>query len=222
MTIIEANTATAATAVPTPLPRVVAVGRRTIDTVLSASGAVMTAALVVAGALLMWGSNFSADYVDRELSSQHIRFPDAAALAKGGRADLVEYAGETVNSGPEAQAYASYIDGHLAGIGGGKTYADLGEVETAAKAAVESARTGGSTESEIAALQAEADSITAQRNTVFKGETLRGLLLSAFAWAKVGAIAGYAAIAAFVAGAVMLVLTALGIRHHHKEVAAQR
>ena len=70
--------------------------------------------------------------------------------------------------------------------------------------------------------KAEADAITGQRNTMFKGETLRGLLLSAFAWATVGTIAGYAAIGAFIAGGVMLVLVLLGLRHHHKVVAQQR
>jgi hypothetical protein len=60
------------------------------------------------------------------------------------------------------------------------------------------------------------------RNTLFEGETLRGLLLTAYAWATVGQIAGYAAVGAFVAGAVMLVLVLLGLRHHHKLAAQQR
>lgn len=50
------------------------------------------------------------------------------------------------------------------------------------------------------------------------GETLRGLLLTAFAWDTVGRIAGYAAIAAFAAAGVMLVLVLFGMRHHHKVV----
>ena len=55
-----------------------------------------------------------------------------------------------------------------------------------------------------------------QRNTLFKGETLRGLLLSAYAWSTVGMIAGIAAIGAFIAAAVMGVLVALGIVHHRR------
>ncbi len=199
---------------------VVALKRRTIDSVLIAFGAVLTAALLVAGALLTWGANFSADYVDDELSSQNISFPPAAALEEEGRTDLLKYAGEAVNTGPEAEAYASFIDGHLANIAGGMTYADLGAVENEAKAAVEAAEADGASEAEIAALQGEADAVTGQRNTLFKGETLRGLLLSAFAWSTVGTIAGYAAIGAFAAAALMFVLVLLGLRHHHK-VAAQ-
>ncbi len=197
---------------------VVALKRRTIDSILIAFGAVLTVALVVAGGLLSWGSSFSADYVNDELSSQNIAFPPAAALEEEGRTDLLELAGADVNTGPEAEAYASFIDGHLEGIADGATYADLGTPERAANAAVEAAKADGADAATIEELEGEAAAITGQRNTLFKGETLRGLLLSAFAWATVGQIAGYAAIGAFAAGAVMLLLVVLGIRHHHKVV----
>lgn len=197
---------------------VVALKRRTIDTVLISFGAVFTAALLIAASLLTWGSNFAKDYVDDELSSQNITFPPAAALEEEGRDDLVKFAGQQVNTGAEAEGYASFINGHLQGIADGATYADLGTPEREANAAVAAAKTAGASESELAALQGKADAISGQRNTLFKGETLRGLLLTAFAWSTVGRISGYAAIAAFAAGAVMLVLVLFGLRHHHKVV----
>jgi len=200
---------------------VLALKRRTIDTVLIGLGAVAAAVLLVAGGLLTWGSSFAADYVDDELSSQNIMFPPAAALQEEGRTDLLDHAGEAVNTGPEAEAYASYIDGHLAEVAGGATYADLGTPERAAKAAVEAAKATGADEATVTQLQGEADAITGQRNTLFKGETLRGLLLTAFAWSTVGRIAGIAAMAAFAAGALMLVLVLLGMRHHHKMAVVQ-
>ena len=206
---------------PTKSEPVVALKRRTIDSVLIAGGAVVTVALLVAGVLLMWGSNFAADYVDDELSSQNIAFPPAAALEEDGRTDLVKFADEAVNTGPEAEAYASFIDGHLQAIADGATYADLGTPEREANAAVEAAIADGADEATMADLQADAAAITGQRNTLFKGETLRGLLLAAFAWSTVGQIAGYAAIASFIAGGVMLVLVLLGLRHHHKVVVQQ-
>ena len=209
--------AAAATVAPTSEP-VVAVKRRTIDTILIAIGGVATVAFFVAGALLLWGSSFAADYVDDELSSQNIAFPPAAALEEEGRTDLVKYADESVNTGPEAEAYASFINGHLQGIADGATYADLGTPEREANAAVEEATASGADEATVAELEADAAAISGQRNTLFKGETLRGLLLTAFAWATVGRIAGIAAFAAFAAGALMLVLVVLGIRHHHKVV----
>jgi hypothetical protein len=217
MTVIEDRPAAVVPTVTVQEP-VVALKRRTIDSVLISFGAVLTVALLVAGGLLTWGSNFAADYVDDELSSQNITFPPAAALQEEGRTDLLKYAEEPVNTGPEAEAYASFINGHLEEIAGGATYAELGTPERSANAAVEEAVSSGASEAEIARLEGEAAEITGQRNTLFKGETLRGLLLTAFAWSTVGQIAGYAAIAAFVAAGVMLVLVLLGLRHHHKVV----
>lgn len=213
MTTPEARSAAPGSTTSEP---VVALKRRTIDSVLIDVGAVLTAALLVAGALLMWGANFADDYVTDELSSQNITFPPAASLEEDGRTDLVKFGGEFVDTGEEAEAYASFIDGHLEGIAGGATYADLGTPEREANAAVEAAKEEGVTGAELEALEAEAAQVGGQRNSLFKGETLRGLLLTAYAWATVGMIAGYAAIAAFVAGAVMFVLVLMGLRHHHK------
>jgi hypothetical protein len=190
--------------------------RRAVDSVLIAIGAVVTAAFVVAGALLLWGANFAGDYVDDELTSQNIYFPPAAALEEEGRDDLVKYAEELVNTGPEAEAYASFIDGHLQEIADGATYADLGAPQREAAAAVETATAEGADEATVADLEEELATITGQRDTLFKGETLRGLLLTAYAWDTVGSIALYAAIAAFLAGIVMLALVVLGLFHHHK------
>ena len=199
-----------------PNEPVVALKRRTIDSVLIGVGIVFALCLFVAGGLLSWGANFADDYVGDELSSQNITFPPTEALEAEGRTDLLKYAGENVTTGEQAEAYASYIDGHLEEIAGGMTYAELGGPEREAKAAVEAAEASGASEAELADLQAEAGALEGQRNSLFKGETLRGLLLTAYAWSTVGTIAGYAAVAAFAAGALMVVLVALGFRHHHK------
>jgi hypothetical protein len=219
MTITNPPIETSAQPAPTTHAEpVVALKRRTIDSILIAFGAVATVAFLVAGALLLWGSNFAADYVDDELTSQNITFPPAEALEEEGRTDLLEFAGQDVNTGEEAEAYASFINGHLEGIADGATYADLGTPEREANAAVEAAVADGADEATIAELEGEAAAISGQRNSLFKGETLRGLLLTAYAWATVGQIAGYAAFAAFAAGILMAVLVVLGIRHHHKVV----
>jgi hypothetical protein len=195
---------------------VVALKRRTIDTILIGFGVVATAVFVVAGGLLMWGHNFSSDYVSQELSSQNITFPSAEELTAQGRTDLVKFADQRLDTGAEAEAYASFIDGHLQGIAGGATYADLGATESAAKADVEAAVVAGQPQAEVDALQVTADDISAQRNSLFKGETLRGLLLSAYAWSTVGTIAGIAAIGAFIAAGMMAILVGLGLVHHRR------
>ena len=60
-------------------------------------------------------------------------------LAEEGRTDLVELADEQVDTGSEAEAYASFINGHLEAIADGATYADLSAPESAAKADVTAA-----------------------------------------------------------------------------------
>ena len=197
---------------------VVALPRRTIDAVLIAFGAVAMVVFLVAGGLLTWGSNFSDDYVTRELSSQNITFPDADALKTEGRQDLLEFAGQRLTTGDQAEGYASYINGHLQKIADGQTYADLGGPERAANTAVTDAVAAGAPQDQVDALKATAAGISGQRNSLFKGETLRGLLLSAYAWATVGTIAGIAAIGAFIAAAAMAVLVFLGVMHHRRTV----
>ena len=209
--VLLPTTATAAPAQP-----VVAVRRRTVDRVLIALGGVAAIVLAVAGGLLMWGSNFAHDYVHRELSSQNIVFPSADELSGQGRTDLVGFADEQVTTGNQAEAYASFINGHLQGIADGATYADLGATSNAAKADLQTAQDNGASATEIATLQTKVDTISGQRDTLFKGETLRGLLLSSYAWATVGRIAGIAAIVAFVAAGVMAALVIAGLVHERR------
>lgn len=192
---------------------IVTIPRRTIDKVLIALGAVAAVVFLVAGGLLMWGANFADDYVADELGSQNIFFPPEEALREEGRDDLVKYAGEQVTTGSEAEAYASYINGHLQQIADGQTYADLGAVEREAEAELEAAIDEGASEAEVAELEAEVERISGQRETLFRGETLRGLLLSTYAWSTIARIAHIASIVCFVAAAIMVALVIGGLVH---------
>jgi hypothetical protein len=182
-----------------------------IDNFLIGFGLIAAIVFAVAGGLLAWGANFANDYVYDELSSQNVVFPDEASLTEQGRDDLVKYADEQVTTGSEAEAYASYIGGHLEGIADGQTYSEIDD--RGAAAAVDEATESGASEAEIADLQATADQLTAQRDSLFRGETLRGLLLSSFAWSTMGRIAGIAAWVAFTGAAVMAALTVAGVIH---------
>lgn len=212
--------------------RPVVVTRRRIDKVLIAFGVLAAVVFAVAGALLTWGANFSDDYVYDELASQRITMPDEDTLRAEGLEQYIKWAGTPLDSGAKAEAYAQYIGGHLEATGAkyataqygmeGQeplTYAELGGPERAAKAAVAEAIDAGAPADEIAELQAAADEVSADRNTLFKGETLRGLLLSAYAWSTVGQIAGYAAIGAFVAAGLMAVLVVMGVVHYWRMTA---
>jgi hypothetical protein len=185
--------------------------RRTIDLVLVGMGVIAAIVFAVAGGLLMWGSNFAEDYVYDELSSQNVVFPDAASLRDDGRADLVQFADQKVTTGDEAEAYASLIGTHMEGIADGQTYSEIDD-RGAAQAVVDAQENGASPE-EIAELQATANQLRGQRDSLFRGETLRGLLLTSFAWATIGEIAGIAAWVAFAGAAVMTALVIAGIFH---------
>jgi hypothetical protein len=210
---IQPNGTKSAVAVPTSPAKkddTVVLHRRTIDTLLIAGGVLVAAVLVVAGALLTWGNNFAEDYVSDELTAQQIFFADDIADE---RPDLAEFAGQQVTTGPQAEAYASYIDGHLAETADGLTYAQMGTPVREAQAAVTEAQESGADEATIAELQATADELQSNRDSLFRGETLRGLLLSTFAWSTIGRIAGIAAVVAFIAAGVMLVLVVAGVVH---------
>lgn len=197
---------------------VVHLSRGTIDRVLIGFGLIATLVFAIAGGLLTWGASFSADYVRDELASQNVFFPDEAALRDEGRDDLVEFAGKQVTTGEHAEAYASYIGGHLEGIADGKTYSEIDD--RGAAAAVEEAIAAGEDEATIEELTATANKLKGQRETLFRGETLRGLLLSSFAWSTVGGIAGISAVVMFVGAAVMLLLSVAGMLHVRRERAA--
>ena len=92
---------------------IVPMPRRRIDKLLIGFGVIAAIVFAVAGGLLTWGANFANDYVHDELSSQRVFFPDEASLREEGRVDLVRYAGQQVTTGTEAEAYASYIGGHV-------------------------------------------------------------------------------------------------------------
>jgi hypothetical protein len=200
---------------------VVQLHRRTIDRLLIAVGAIAAVVFVIAGGLLTWGANFSDDYVRQELASQNVFFPDADELRAEGRDDLVEHAGEQVTTGRQAEAYASYIGGHLEGIAGGRTYSEIDD--RGAAAAVTEAQESGASAEEVAELQATANELKGQRDTLFKGETLRGLLLSSYAWSTIGMIAAIASYVVFAGAALMVALTVAGLVHvrrqHRRELA---
>jgi hypothetical protein len=170
--------------------------RKTFDALVASAGVAIAIVLLAAGGLLTWGHSFVNNQVSTQLAAQKIFFPPkgSAALASPQIGPyLNKYAGKQLLTGQEANAWANhFIAVHLKEIGGGQTYAQL---STQLQAHPNNAALAG----EVA--------------TVFKGETLRGLLLNAYAFGKMGTIAGIAAIVSFVGAGVLLLLAALGFLH---------
>lgn len=181
--------------------------RATFDRLTSWAGLALAAVLLLAGGLLTWANTFVADQVEDQLSMQGITMPTEEAIGDLSEADqdaLQPYLGSALDTGPEAKAFADhYILAHMNAASGGQTYEEVSgqfiQLSDEEKASPEGQALGG------------------LRQTLFMGNTLRGLLLYGYAFATIGTIAGYAAIVAFAGAAMLLVLAALGIRHGRRE-----
>ena len=178
--------------------------RSSFDKLISWTGIIVAAVLLVAGGLLVWASSFATQNVHDQLKAQQITMPAGEALTTPTmKAELSQYAGQPLTTGAQAKAYADYyIQAHMDAQAQGKTYSQVsGEYMAALKA--------------DPTAQAPQD-LGQLRQTLFMGTTLRGMLLNAYAFATLGTIAMWAAIAAFIGSAVMFVLGFLGLRHAHK------
>jgi hypothetical protein len=168
--------------------------RRNSSLVTTIAGFAVAAILLAAGGLLTWGSAYVHNTVQGQLAAQKIFFPAKAAFAnpKAGTEitpsmipSVSQYAGEQMLTGQQAEAYADhFIAVHLSEIGGGKTYSQL------------------STEAQA---QPKNVALAGQVATVFKGTTLRSMLLNAYGWWKVSQILYIAALAAFALGGLTLI-----------------
>jgi len=191
--------------------------RSLIDRLVSWSGAVIAVALIALGGAAIFGGSFALDNVRDRLEPQNISFGPAADMTPEEKAQVGEFAAQKVDTGTEAEAYSRYIGLHLTEIGGGKTYAELGGPLFALEAEIEEAQAAGN---DTAAMEEELAGLQAQRDTVFKGETLRAILLNAYGWWTVGQITFFAGIGMVIAGLILAVLVALGFRHARKAAAS--
>ncbi|MGW1160322.1 hypothetical protein ACWD48_19305 [Streptomyces sp. NPDC002519] len=143
------------------------------------------AALMAAGPVMLLQGRKGRKEIRSELAAQKITFP-----AHGLPAHLIPFAGQSVETGPQAHAYAELIKDHVVKATGGRTYAEI----------TEELRVAGNDD----------EKLTQLRQTAFMGETLRGSLLSAYqAWHLTtlvtglgGALTGLGAALVATAGAV--------------------
>jgi hypothetical protein len=175
--------------------------RKTFDALLATGGLVVAAVLAIAGGLLLWGHNFATDSVHDQLAQQQVFFPSEDEITQANDPEITKYvlpyAGQQVTTGEEAEVYANhYIAVHLRGVADGQTYSEVSGKFLS-----------------MDPQDPDYEAVAGQRQTLFMGETLRGLLLDAYAFGTIGEIAGIAAIGAFAGAGVMLVLSGLGLWH---------
>jgi hypothetical protein len=180
--------------------------RTTFDKLLGWIGVSLGVVLLAIGGLTIWGSTYIHNTVQSQLAAQQITFPPAAAFAHpqvGGEItpsmipSVSQYAGQQLLTGQQAEAYADhFIAVHVANMTGGKTYSQV--------SAEAMAQPGN------AKLQATVA-------TVFKGESLRSMLLNAYGWWKVSQITYIVSLALFGLGALSLFAGIFGFARIRRE-----
>lgn len=147
--------------------------------------AIVAAVFAVGAFIAFKEARFARDYVKEQLVAQKIFFPQAGAanFKPEDYPELQQYAGQQVDNGPKAKAYANgYIGRHLQTTAEGRTYSEQSTFSR----------------------QNPQDTKAAEAvQTLFRGETLRGMLLNAWGWWTIGTYTYYAGF--------LLVLGAVGV-----------
>jgi len=181
--------------------------RKSFDKIASVIGLLLAGFLMVIGGILQYGGNFATDQVAMQLEPQAITIPAENGDPKATDEVTKFFAdnGEKVmTTGKQAQMYADhYIGFHMAEM---PTYAAASGANRAAAGALATDPTN--LELQVAAKQA-----SGMVETVFKGETLRGMLLNAYAFGTLGQIAMVASYVSFAGGLIFLILALLGFAH---------
>jgi len=175
--------------------------RKTFDALVSVGGLVLAAVLLVAGVLLLWGHSYANNQVATQLSAQKIVFPTTSnaefkILPAADRAAMGAYAGQSMTTGAQAKTYADhFIAVHLNIMGKGQTYSQLSGESLA---------------------QPKNVALAGLVQTVFRGTTLRSMLLEAYGFWQIGQIALFGAIASFIGAGLLLILSAIGLVHERR------
>jgi hypothetical protein len=169
--------------------------RKLLDKLLITAGVLIMLLMTVGGGLALWGQSFASRQIQSQLTQEKIFFPKAGSPSLDPKEfpGLQQYAGQQVDNGDKAKAYADeFIWHHMMKASGGKTYAEVSALASANK-----------TDTKLAGLKA----------TLFQGDMLRSSLLTAYAFSRFGLVAQWAAIACFAGAFVMFILVLLGIAH---------
>jgi hypothetical protein len=172
--------------------------RRTFDALATMAGVVLAVVLAIGGGLLLWGHSVVSNDVHTQLAAQKIVFPPANSapikeLPAADAAAMNQYGGQLMTTGAQAETYANhFIAVHLTKIGGGQTYSQLSAKSLA---------------------QPKNTALAEQVQTMFRGTTLRGMLLNAYGWWQMGQIMLISAFVAFGSAVLFLILSGLGFWH---------
>jgi hypothetical protein len=170
---------------------------------------VLVVVLAAASGFAFFEGTFVTNMIHDELVSQQISFPGTDQVKPGGAldpkefpAEITQYAGTKVDNGDKARVYANdFIAKHMAGIANGQTYSQVSSKLQADNAKLAKMQP---TDPGYSDLQKEINTLSAQRTTLFQGDTLRSSLLNAYGWYTFGTYTIYAGIGLLVAALAVL------------------
>jgi len=190
--------------------------RRTLDILFSAGGLALAGLLLILGLVLTSNANFANNYVHDQLAQQKITFPTVDKLKPEEQesACVVSYAGQALTTGKQAECYANeFIGLHVKSIANADamSYAELGVPQREVQAKVTAAQAAN--DPALPGLQKQLADIGTARETLFKGETLRGLLLTSYGFSVFGDKADEVAAVAYTVSALLALLSIAGFVH---------
>jgi hypothetical protein len=174
------------------------VTQRQLYKILGVFGIVLMVISLCAAIAAWAGNTFATNQVRSQLVQEKISFPTlgSAGLDPTTFPGLQKYAGQPVDNGAKAKAYADeFIWVHMMKASGGKTYA---EVSDAAKASPND------------------KTLATLKGTMFQGDMLRSSLLTAYAFSVFGMIAGYALPVVLGAAALLFLLTLMSFSRMYR------
>ncbi len=210
--------------------------RRTLDFIFAGGGVLLAVLLLVLGFVMQDQYDFAKSYVKEELGAQKITFATTEALQEGVKADpklltwkegskcLEEHAGKLMETGKQAECYASYYIARHMRTSAEKayppetynddTYATMGAKRSALSTAYDAAlKDKGATDAATVEAKKKLDAATGLRSTFQTGETLRGMLLTTYGFSIFGDKAGQVAMALYILAALLGVLSVAGFVH---------
>lgn len=188
--------------------------RRTLDVLFSAGGFALAVLLLILALVMTSNANFAKNYVHDQLSQQKITFKTVDTLTDEEKksACLVKYAAKVMTTGKQAECYANdFIGLHVKDTAKGLTYAELGTPQSDLRTKIAAAQK--SNDPALADLQKQLTDVTNQRETLFKGETLRGLLLTSYGFSVFGVKGEQVATVAYIVAALLALLSVAGFVH---------
>lgn len=169
--------------------------------VFGAIATVLGCALILLGIGALIGNSWAESQVKHQLAQERITMPDDKGIAgiedQGCKDQLNQYKGQELTDGDQAKVFADcYILQHMMKSSNGKTYEEVSGEFMKDKS-----------NKELGDL----------RQSLFMGDTLRGLLLSAYAWWTFAQIAKWVGIGSLVLGIPALIAGLMMMRRRKHE-----